>query len=99
MEQLDRRDDDPPVFVGVMPPFSADWIARAEAFGAVAAGEELKDRLEEVEVSDRRSLAWELARQSAAEAKEAGCSGVILMGLRFSTVVTEGHEEWNGQVS
>ena len=99
VERLARRDDDPPVFVGVMPPFSADWIARAEAFGAVPAGEELKDRLAQVDVSDRRSLAWELARQSASEAQKAGCSGVILMGLRFSTVVTEGNEEWNGRAS
>jgi hypothetical protein len=44
--------------------------------------------------SDRRREAWRIARDAASRAQAAGFSGVILMGLRFETVVGEAHEMW-----
>ncbi|MFQ5968842.1 MAG: hypothetical protein ACE5MI_14755 [Acidimicrobiia bacterium] len=99
VERLGLRAGDPPVFLGVMPPFSSEWIQRAEGFGAVPSTEELKARVEKAPAAERRALAWELARETATEAREAGCSGVVVMGLRFSTVVDEGNREWNGSTA
>ncbi len=87
--RLERRDDDPPVFVMVMPPFSLSWVERSEDLGAVTASDDLKKRLASVE-GDARSFAWEQASLVAAEAREAGCAGVVLTGLKFETIVDEG---------
>lgn len=89
MERLERRDTDPPVFLMVMPPFSLSWVERSEELGAVAASDGLKKRLASFE-GDVRSFAWEQASLVVAAAREAGCAGVLLTGLRFETVVDEG---------
>ena len=94
VERLGLSDDDPPLFLMMIPPFGSDWVARMESMGAVPATDELRTRLAEAEAESRRAFAWESARRIAEEAAQAGCAGAILMGLRFDTIVDEAALEW-----
>ncbi len=38
--------------------------------------------------------AWDVSRKVTANAGDAGCAGVILMGLKFDTVVDEAALAW-----
>lgn len=96
-EQVDRlelSDDDPPVYLMVIPPFGVDWVDRMESMGTVPSTPGLKQRLADAEAVGRREMAWEAARDVANEAQEAGCAGAILMGCRFETIVDEAALEW-----
>ncbi len=88
-ERLGLRSEDPPVYLMVMPPFSPEWVDRAEEFGAVPAGDGLKRRLADLG-GDLREFAWEQASLAAEHARQAGFAGVVLAGTRFETVVDEG---------
>lgn len=94
IERLELRDDDPPLFLMVIPPFGSDWVARMESMGAVPATAALKERLADAEAENRRAFAWESARDIAIQAQNAGAAGAILMGLRFDTIVDEAALEW-----
>jgi 5,10-methylenetetrahydrofolate reductase len=100
--ELELGGDEPPVFLMVMPPFSPAWIDRAEGFGAVPATDDLKRRLEELDETGRREFGWEQTAQMARRAEDAGLAGVVVMGLRFETVVDEAASTWRshfGQVA
>jgi 5,10-methylenetetrahydrofolate reductase len=84
----------PPIYLELTPPFSAAWINRLEGVGAIPVTDALRRRLERVPEADLRREAWTIARDAASRAQAAGFSGVILMGLRFETVVGEAHEMW-----
>lgn len=95
MAMLDLQPDDPPVFVMVIPPFSKGWVNQMESMGAVPASGELRDRLAGAPSDDvRRTMAWDISREVIANAEDAGCAGVILMGLKFDTVVDEAALAW-----
>jgi 5,10-methylenetetrahydrofolate reductase len=85
----------PPVYLEITPPFSTAWIHRLEGVGAIPVSDRLRRRLEAVPEADRRREAWRIARETAARARVAGFSGVVLMGLRFETLVGEAHDEWH----
>ena len=79
----------------VMPPFSLRWVVRGEGFGAVATSDGLKARLRDMDgAADRRRFAWQEAVHATAAAKAAGCAGVVLMGLKYATIVDEAVEAW-----
>ena len=84
----------PPIYLELTPPFSAAWINRLEGVGAIPVTDALRRRLERVPEADLRREAWRIARDAASRAQAAGFSGVILMGLRFETVVGEAHDMW-----
>ena len=65
-----------------------------ESVGSIPAGEQLKADLARVPPEERRAFAWQIAAATADRAREAGAAGVILMGLRFDTVIDEAAEEW-----
>lgn len=88
-ELLGLGAEDPPVHLMVTPPFSAQWLARVEEFGAVPAGDRLRRFLAD-QAGDVREFAWDQARQIAERAKDSGFAGVVLTGTRFETVVDEG---------
>lgn len=96
--RLNLRDDDPPVFLGIVPPFSPRWAKRMVGVGAVEGSDEFRARLSAVPKEKRRPHAWLLAREAADRARDAGCRGVVLMGLKFETVVGEAYTEWNNEV-
>ncbi len=87
--------DRPPIYLELTPPFSSAWIHRLEGVGAIPVSDGLRRRLERVPEEDRRREAWRVARETASRAREVGFSGVILMGLRFETVVGEAHDMWH----
>lgn len=89
MERLRLKDDDPPIYLMAIPPFSLEWIDRMESIGAVPAGDDLKSRIADLSADARRKTAWEVFAETEAKARDAGAAGVILMGLRFDSVVEE----------
>lgn len=94
LAQLRLRSDDPPVFLMVIPPFSNEWVDRMEAIGAVPATDGLKRRLDEHPADVRRKLGWEITSEIERHAQQAGCAGVVLMGLRFDSLIDEAPRAW-----
>ena len=90
---LELRTGDPPVYLSVIPPFSLAWAERAERHGALPIGPDLRNRLQQVE-GERRAEAWEEAMEVATQAEAVGFAGVVLMGLKFTTVVEEASQAW-----
>ena len=91
-ERLGIRPEDPPTYLGIVPPFSASWVSRLEALGAVKVGDELRGRLGE---GWTRRDAWRTARDAACRARESGYAGIVLMGMKFETIVGEAFDEWH----
>ncbi|MDP8958637.1 MAG: methylenetetrahydrofolate reductase [Actinomycetota bacterium] len=93
-ERLNRRQHDPPVYLGVVPPFSAQWARRLRGLGAVPITEELRARLNAAPPAERRRLGWQSAKEVARRAQDEGFSGIVLMGLKFETLIGEAQETW-----
>lgn len=94
VSKLKLKSDDPPVFLMAIPPFSLDWVERMESIGAVPATEGLKKRLEEFPPDVRRKAGWEIMSDIEEAARSAGCAGVVLMGLKFDSVIREAPTSW-----
>jgi len=94
MARLELREDDPPVYLSLIPPFSTTQVERAESFGAVSAGDRLKDTLANLATEERRAFGWEMAHQITERAFLSGCAGVVLMGLKFDTLVSKDSQDW-----
>ena len=94
-QRLDLRRDDPPVYLEITPPFTERWVRRLESVGAVAVTDALRARIRGQSDAEARMLGWRIAKQCAARARAAGFAGVVLMGLRFETVVGEAYEVWH----
>ncbi len=80
---------DPPLYLMVSPAFGPRWVDQIERLGGVPATEDFKSELDETTSSARRELAWSRIGDIEQSAREAGCAGVILVGLKFKTVVQE----------
>jgi 5,10-methylenetetrahydrofolate reductase len=89
--------DAPPVYLELTPPVSPQWVERIEKVGGTPVGEALRARLAAAPESERRVLGWRVAKAVAAEAREAGFAGIVIMGLRFSTAVDEAYEIWQDE--
>ncbi len=94
MSQLRLRGDDPPVFLMVIPPFSPEWVDRMESIGAVPTSERLKSRLADLPPDGWRKAAWDITAEMEGKARDAGASGVVLMGLKFDNIVGEAPRAW-----
>jgi len=94
-ERLERLDEDPPVYLEIAPPFSPGWVRRLESVGAIPISEELRERLAGLPAEEQRAEGWRVAKQAAAAARDAGFAGIVLMGLRFETVVGEAYDVWH----
>ena len=93
--RLELRSGDPPVYLEISPPFSARWVRRLESVGAVPVTDDLRERLAAGSDAAARTEGWRLAREAADCARESGFAGVVLMGLRFETVIGEADEVWH----
>ena len=93
--RLELRPEDPPVYLEITPPFSERWVRRLESVGAVPITDGLRERLRGASEAEGRMLGWRTAKECAARARSEGFAGVVLMGLRFETVVGEAYEVWN----
>jgi 5,10-methylenetetrahydrofolate reductase len=92
--RLNLKPEDPPVFLMIIPPFSPTWIEQMETIGAVPVSDGLKNRLAELAPDVARKLAWDMTAEMEARARDAGAAGVVLMGLKFDSLVTEAAESW-----
>jgi len=88
-ERLALSEGDPPIYLGVVPPFSTSWVERMIELGVVSPSRDLLDRLATTPPEVMRPAAWALVREVGSAAQDAGFAGVLLMGLRFETVVGE----------
>jgi methionine synthase / methylenetetrahydrofolate reductase(NADPH) len=93
--RLELRPDDPPVYLEITPPMSERWVKRLESVGALPVTDSLRDRLRGVSEAEGRKVGWETAKEAAKCAREVGFAGIVLMGLRFDTVVGEAYEVWH----
>jgi 5,10-methylenetetrahydrofolate reductase len=96
---LGEAGDRPPVYLEITPPFSSAWIHRLEGVGAIAVSDGFRRRLERIPEADRRREAWMIARETAERARGAGFAGVVLMGLRFETLVGEAYDAWHAPIT
>jgi hypothetical protein len=78
----------------IIPPFSPLWVEQMEQIGSVPASDGLKQRLAELAPDVARKVAWELTGELETRAREAGAAGVILMGLKYDSVVGEAVDRW-----
>lgn len=92
--RLQRDATDPPLFLMVIPPFGPDWVERMEQLGAVPVSDETRRRIHAAPADGRRDLGWGLALQATEAARDAGCDGVVVMGLSFETVIDEAAAVW-----
>ena len=95
---LNLKPEDPPVFVMIIPPFSPSWVEQMEAIGSVPSTDGLKKRLADLTPEVGRKLAWELTTELEKRAEDAGAAGVILMGLKFDSVVGDAADNWLNRV-
>ena len=95
VERLERRDDDPPVYLEITPPFTSGWVRRLESVGAFPISDELRERVAALPAEEQRAEGWRVAKAAAKAAREAGFAGIVLMGLRFETVVGEAYDVWH----
>jgi 5,10-methylenetetrahydrofolate reductase len=89
--RLELGENDPPIYLGVVPPFSVAWAERMMELGVVAPGPGFLDELAAIPADEARTRAWSAVREVAAAARQAGFAGYLLMGLRFETIVDEAH--------
>jgi 5,10-methylenetetrahydrofolate reductase len=94
MSRLNLKPGDPPVYLMIIPPFNPRWVEQMESIGAVPATDGLKRRLSELAPDVGRKLGWEMTAEMEGRARDAGAAGVILMGLKYDSVVGEAPENW-----
>ncbi|HEX7197109.1 MAG TPA: hypothetical protein VF364_09795, partial [Candidatus Limnocylindria bacterium] len=94
-DRLELRPEDPPVYLEITPPFTERWVRRLESVGAIPISDELRSRLKGLSEEQARAEGWRAAKEAAARAREGGFAGIVLMGLRFDTVVGEAYEVWH----
>jgi 5,10-methylenetetrahydrofolate reductase len=92
--RLNLKPEDPPIFLMIIPPFSPTWVEQMETIGAVPVSDGLKHRLSELAPDVARKLAWDMTADMETRARDAGAAGVVLMGLKFDSLVTEAAESW-----
>lgn len=93
--RLGLRTGDPPVFLMIIPPFSSGWVGQMESMGAVPTSPGFKATLDRPDAAARRAAGWRLALEAEQRAADAGCAGVIVMGLKFETLVDEAAAVWH----
>ena len=96
-DRLGMREEDPPVYLELCPPFSPAWVRRLERVGALPVGDALRARLEAMPEGKQRDFGWRAAKSIAVEARTAGFAGVVLMGLKFETAVGEAYDVWHDE--
>jgi 5,10-methylenetetrahydrofolate reductase len=94
MTRLGLRDGDPPVYLMVIPPFSLPWVDQMESVGAVPATDALRRRLADLGNDVGRKVGWEIVTEMEQKAQDAGAAGVVLMGLKFDSIVDEALRAW-----
>ena len=74
---------------------SERWVKRLESVGALPVSDALRERLHGLPDDEARAVGWATAKEAARCARESGFAGIVLMGLRFDTVVGEAYDIWH----
>ena len=94
-DRLELRPEDPPVYLEITPPFTERWVKRLEGVGAIPVTDALRERMRGLSEEAARAEGWRAAKEASVRAREAGFAGIVLMGLRFETVVGEAYDVWH----
>ena len=94
-DRLELRPEDPPVYLEITPPFTERWVTRLEGVGAIPVTDALRGRIRGLSEQQARTEGWRAAKDASLRAREAGFAGIVLMGLRFDTVVGEAYDVWH----
>jgi 5,10-methylenetetrahydrofolate reductase len=94
-DRLELRPEDPPVYLEITPPFTERWVTRLEGVGAIPVTDALRGRIRGLSEEEARTEGWRAAKDASLRAREAGFAGIVLMGLRFDTVVGEAYDVWH----
>jgi len=94
-DRLELRPEDPPVYLEITPPFTERWVTRLEGVGAIPVTDALRGRIRGLSEQQARAEGWRAAKDASLRAREAGFAGIVLMGLRFDTVVGEAYDVWH----
>lgn len=94
MSKLNLKPEDPPVYLMIIPPFSLGWIEQMESLGAVPTSDTLRERISVLDPEVARKAGWEVVGEMEQKARDSGAAGVVLMGLKFSSVVGEAVRAW-----
>ena len=94
-DRLELRPEDPPVYLEITPPFTERWVKRLENVGAIPISDALRERMRGLSEEEARAEGWRAAKEASVRAREAGFAGIVLMGLRFDTVVGEAYDVWH----
>ena len=95
--RLELRPEDPPVYLEITPPFTERWVKRLEGVGAIPVTDALRERMRGLSDEEARAEGWLAAKEASVRAREAGFAGIVLMGLRFDTVVGEAYDVWHAE--
>ena len=94
-DRLELRPEDPPVYLEITPPFTERWVKRLEGVGAIPVSDALREQMRGLSEQEGRALGWRAAKEASLLARDAGFAGIVLMGLRFETVVGEAYDVWH----
>ncbi len=94
-DRLELRPEDPPVYLEITPPFTERWVKRLEGVGAIPITDALRERMRGLSDEEARAEGWRAAKEASVRAREAGFAGIVLMGLRFDTVVGDAYDVWH----
>lgn len=94
-DRLELRPEDPPVYLEITPPFTERWVKRLEGVGAIPVTDALRTRIRTLSEEEARAEGWRAAKEASVRAREVGFAGIVLMGLRFDTVVGEAYDVWH----
>jgi 5,10-methylenetetrahydrofolate reductase len=94
-DRLELRTEDPPVYLEITPPFTERWVKRLEDVGAIPVTDGMRERMRGLSEEAARAEGWRAAKEASVRAREAGFAGIVLMGLRFDTVVGEAYDVWH----
>ncbi len=94
-DRLELRPEDPPVYLEITPPFTERWVKRLEGVGAIPVTDALRERMRGRSEEEARAEGWRAAKEASVRARAAGFAGIVLMGLRFDTVVGEAYDVWH----
>ena len=57
--------------------------------------DELRSRLGTLSKPEARAEGWRVAKEAARRARAVGFAGIVLMGLKFETLVGEAYDVWH----
>lgn len=84
---LDPSNFEVPLYLGVIPPFSYEWVDKMRHRGGLLEEDPTEFLANLPNFLNQNPEVWEMTQQIIDNAKTVGYSGVVLMGMKMSTVI------------